>query len=287
MLIAVDWGTSRLRAYLLDADGTVRERRGSDAGIAMLGGSGFDVALAPLLDGWPRDAPLLMCGMIGSRQGIVEVPYLPCPADPAGLARALAPVAIAGRDGRIVPGLSCDPPDVMRGEETLILGSGVRDGLVCLPGSHSKWVRVAGGVVQGFRTYLTGELFAAVAGHTIVGRLLEPVDPPDWRDWFGRGVMAARGPGAALTHQLFGLRAAGLLGRMPPPALRPHLSGLLVGHEIAAEAPAAQVTLIGEGPLLDRYESALDSLAVPHRAAGPDAGPAGLFMIARNAGMLG
>ena len=286
MLIGIDWGTSRLRAFLLGPEGALRERRESEAGINALGGQDFDDALLPLLVGWPADAPLLLCGMIGSRQGIVEVPYLRCPADPAALAGALAPVTIAGRQGRIVPGLACDPPDVMRGEETLILGSAVRDGLVCLPGSHSKWVRVSGGIVQGFRTHLTGELFAAVSNHTIVGKLLQPEDPPDWQRWFLQGVAAAREKGAALTSQLFRLRAGCLLGQLPAAGLRPMLSGLLIGHELVAEAPTGTVTLIGEGPLLSRYESALHVCAIAHRAAGADAGPAGLFAIARAAGLV-
>jgi 2-dehydro-3-deoxygalactonokinase len=285
-VIAIDWGTSRLRAWLLDASGRVRDRRDSDAGIGRLGGAGFDAALAPLLAGWPEAAPLLMCGMIGSRQGLVEAPYLPCPADPASLARALAPVAIAGRRAHVVPGLSCEPPDVMRGEETLILGAGITDGLACLPGSHSKWVHVRAGIITGFRTHLTGELFAAVADHTIVGRLMEPDDPPDWQDFFDQGLAAARAPGALLTRQLFAVRAAGLLGRLPARGLRPFASGLLIGHEIAGEAPAGTVTLIGEGALLARYARALDSLRVPHETAAAEPAPAGLFTIARAAGLL-
>ena len=285
MLIAVDWGTSRLRAYLLGPDGAVARRRESDAGIFALGGAGFDAALAPLLDGWPPDAPMLLCGMIGSRQGVLEVPYLPCPADPAALARALAPVAIAGRTGRIVPGLSCTPPDVLRGEETLILGAGITEGFACLPGTHSKWVRLAGGVVRDFRTFLTGELFAAVAGHTIVGRLMEAHDPPGWEEFFDRGIAAARAPGAALGAQLFQGRAAVLLGRLPAAGLRPFISGLLIGNEIA-HAPAARVTLIGEGALMARYGRALAASGIAHATAPPEPAPAGLFMIARAAGMV-
>lgn len=283
MLIGVDWGTSRLRAFLIDAAGGVRDRRESAAGIVTLGGTGFDAALAPLLEGWPGDAALLLCGMIGSRQGILEAPYLACPADPGALARALVPVAIGGRQGRIVPGLSCRPADVLRGEETLILGAGITDGIALLPGSHSKWVRLAGGVVQGFRTHLTGELFAAVASHTIVGRLFAPEDPPAWQAGFDAGLALARVPGAALTHQLFGLRAAALLGQVVPEALRPMLSGLLIGHEILAEAPAGPVTLIGEGVLADRYARAL---GVTCRIASGEHAPAGLFAIARAAGLV-
>jgi 2-dehydro-3-deoxygalactonokinase len=286
-MIGIDWGTSRLRAYLLDGVGAVRERRGSDAGIASLGGAGFDAALAPLLAGWPEHAPMLMCGMIGSRQGVLEAPYLACPADPAALARALVPVTIAGRRAHIVPGLSCDPPDVMRGEETLILGAGITDGLACLPGSHSKWVRLRQGIITGFHTYLTGELFAAIVHHTIVGRLMDSDDPADWSGFFDQGVDAARAPGAALTAQLFMVRAAGLLGRLPVRGMRPFASGLLIGHEISGEAPAGTVTLIGEDGLMARYARALDSFRVAHETAGAEPAPAGLFTLARAAGLLG
>lgn len=286
MLIGVDWGTSRLRAFLIDAAGRPCDRRGSDAGIATLGGQGFDAALAPLLHDWPQAAPLLLCGMIGSRQGVAEAPYLACPADLSALAGALMPVAIAGRMGRIVPGLSSRPADVLRGEETLILGAGITDGVALLPGSHSKWVRLSGGVVRGFRTHLTGELFAAVATHTIVGRLFAPEDPPEWQPGFDAGLALARAPEAALTHQLFGLRAAALLGEAAPEALRPMLSGLLIGHEIAAEAPGGPITLIGEGALAARYARALGAFGLAHQAAPANPAPAGLFAIARAAGML-
>jgi 2-dehydro-3-deoxygalactonokinase len=285
MMIGVDWGTSRLRAYLLH-DGAVVQRRDSAAGIGTLGGQGFDAALAPLLAGWPPDVPLLMCGMIGSRQGIIEAPYLRCPADPAALARALVPVAIAGRAAHIVPGLSTDPPDVLRGEETIILGTGIGTGLACLPGSHSKWVRVAGGIVTGFRTYLTGELFAAVASHTIVGRLMEPADPPDWAAFFDQGVADARAPGAAVTAQLFGGRASVLLGRLPARGLRAYVSGLLIGHEIGGDVPAGTVTLVAEGALRDRYARALDGFGIAHDTAAEEPAPAGLFRIARAAGLV-
>lgn len=286
MLIAVDWGTSRLRAYLLGADGRIAARQESGAGIFALGDGGFDAALAPLLAGWPEAAPLLLCGMIGSRQGILEVPYLPCPADPAGLARALAPVAIAGRQGHIVPGLACEPADVLRGEETLILGAGIADGLACLPGTHSKWVTLQGGIVRGFRTFLTGELFAAVAAHTIVGRLMAADEPPGWEAFFDQGVAAAQTPGAALTAQLFQGRAAVLLGKLPQAGLRPFVSGLLIGHEVAGAAPAGRVLLIGEGALLARYRRALAAFGAAIDIATAEPAPAGLFRIARAAGML-
>jgi 2-dehydro-3-deoxygalactonokinase len=286
MMIGVDWGTSRLRAFLLDGDGAVRATRASDAGIVTLDGGGFDAALAPLLHDWPAGLTLLLCGMIGSRQGVVEAPYVACPAGLPDLARALVPVRIAGRDGMIVPGLSCAPPDVLRGEETLIAGAGLSDALACLPGSHAKWVRVAEGAVQGFRTYLTGELFAAVAQHTIVGRLMQPEDPLDWQDFFDQGVAAARGDRAAPTALLFGARAAVLLGRLPARGLRPYVSGVLIGAELAAEVPRGRVVLIGGGELVARYARAFTTAGIAHEFGPPDAAPAGLFRIAAAAGLL-
>ena len=142
-----------------------------------------------------------------------------------------------GRSGHIVPGLSCEPApgavDVMRGEETLAFGAGVEDGLVCLLGTHPKWVEMRGGRVQRFATYLTGEMYALLRHHSMVGRpATEPEDPGG----FELGLAAAERNGGAgrvgLLHLLFGARAATVTGRLPPAALGPYISGLLTGDEI-------------------------------------------------------
>jgi 2-dehydro-3-deoxygalactonokinase len=287
-MIGIDWGTSRLRAFLMDPSGRVLDRRATDDGIGALRGSGFNDALARAIQGWPTDAPIVMCGMIGSRQGFSEARYLPCPADLSALARALLPVEIGGRAAHIVPGLSCaraDGADVLRGEETLLLGTALENGTACLPGTHSKWVTIQGGAVQSFRTHLTGELFAAVAEHTIVGALIPRAVMGESDTGFRAGLLRASSEPRNLTAHLFGARAAVLTGALAADDLRSYLSGLLIGHEIAAEAPRGTVTLIGEGQLAARYRDALHLAGGSVREVPADA-PAGLFRIARAAGLV-
>ncbi|RYF90336.1 MAG: 2-dehydro-3-deoxygalactonokinase, partial [Caulobacteraceae bacterium] len=186
-LIGVDWGTSNLRACLFGADGAVLERRGSDQGIQRIETSGHEAVLSDLVDGWlpagerPR---ILMCGMIGSRQGWREAPYALCPAGLAEIAAALIRVETDWADVWIAPGLSIlaadNRADVMRGEETQILGLAPESGeaLVIAPGTHSKWAEVNAGRVSRFRTYLTGELYELLSRHSILARLMEG-DAPD------------------------------------------------------------------------------------------------------------
>ncbi len=205
--------------------------------------------------------------MVGSREGWVEAPYAHCPAAPADVARAIIAVDLGeGRSGHIVPGLSCAPApgavDVMRGEETLAFGAGVEDGLICLVGTHPKWVEMRGGRVQRFATYLTGEMYALLRHHSMVGRpATEPEDPAG----FELGLAAAERNGGAgrvgLLHLLFGARAATVTGRLPPAALGPYISGLLTGDEINGafaqfEKPEA-LTVIADAPRADLFAKAL------------------------------
>jgi 2-dehydro-3-deoxygalactonokinase len=286
-MIGIDWGTSRLRAFLLDGAGRVLDRRATDDGIGALRGAGFNDALGRAIQGWPENTPIVMCGMIGSRQGFSEARYLACPADLSALAAALLPVSIAGRAAHIVPGLSCARPDgadVLRGEETLLLGAALDNATACLPGTHSKWVTIAGGAVEEFRTHLTGELFAAVADHTIVGALIPRAVMGESDAGFRAGLLRARSEPAHLTAHLFGARAAVLTGALAADDLRSYLSGLLIGHEIAAEAPSGTVALIGEGQLAARYRDALQCFGAGVSEVPADA-PAGLFRIAGAAGL--
>ena len=180
-MIGVDWGTSSFRAYRLDRGGRILRRHAAPLGIMAVPEGRFDAALRQAVGAWLAEGErrVLLCGMIGSRQGWVEAPYLACPAGAAELAQALAPVPFAGAEVRLVPGLSARDvagiPEVMRGEETQIAGALGRiagTGLVCLPGTHAKWARLAGGRVAGFATHLTGEAFAALRDHTILGRMM-------------------------------------------------------------------------------------------------------------------
>ena len=178
-LVALDWGSSSLRAYLLDESGRILDRRAEPWGILQLPDRDFRGAFHRITEGWStvaRPLPAIASGMIGSAQGWVEAPYVDLPAGAEQLARQLAPVPDTPL--RIVPGLAQRgaSPDVMRGEETQIVGAlaaepDLADGLVLLPGTHSKWVRLAGGRVREFTTYMTGELFAVLRAHSILGRL--------------------------------------------------------------------------------------------------------------------
>lgn len=264
-IIVADWGTTRFRAYLVE-DGATVDRVASDEGVSALKAGEhqgvFRRHCGRWLDAEP-DAPVLLVGMVGSREGWVEAPYAACPAGADDIARAVIDVELGGgRRGHIVPGLCCEPQpgavDVMRGEETLVLGTGVADGLVCLPGTHPKWVEMKGGRVARFATYFTGELYALLRHHSMVGRLA--TEPEDLAG-FALGLEAAERNGCAagqrvgLLHLIFGARAATVTRRLPAAALGPYLSGLLAGDEIN-----------GAFSLLRKPE-ALTVVAAPHRAA--------------------
>ena len=284
-MIGIDWGTTSFRAYRLRGR-AVLDRMALPLGILGVAAGGFPRALEDAVAPWLADGErrILMSGMVGSRQGWVEAPYLPCPADTAGLARALLPVPFGPAEVLLVPGLSAaDPagvPEVMRGEEVQILGAlGASPGnaTVCLPGSHSKWARVSGGRVEGFSTHLTGEAFAALRGHTILGRLMQADAPPD-ADAFRRGVLRSSDPGG-LLHHLFGVRTLGLFDRLPETAAASFLSGLLIGHEVRAAAPASPVLLIGADALCALYSQAITLCGGSATPAEADAAAQGLALI--------
>ncbi|MFQ5955983.1 MAG: 2-dehydro-3-deoxygalactonokinase [Kiloniellales bacterium] len=270
-LIAADWGTTNLRAFRLAADGRVVERRDAPAGILNVPEGrfedAFDQALGDWLAAWPA-APVVLSGMIGSRQGWRESPYVDCPAGaPEIAARAVPITSGSGRQVWILPGLVVrDPggtPDVMRGEETQILGAfegaaGDRR-LCCLPGTHSKWALIEDGRILGFRTAMTGEVFATLIRHSILGRLIEGEE--HHAEAFDRGLGRADEPGG-LLHHLFGTRSLGLTGELPPAALASYLSGILIGHDVshgpAAVPGEAPIVLVGAGALTERYARAFE-----------------------------
>lgn len=302
-LIGLDWGTTRLRAYRLGAAGRVLERRGQDAGILKVPGGDFAGALAAVAGDWlaaAPTAPVLAAGMIGSRQGWREVPYVPCPAGLAELAAGLGEVALAdGRTVRLVPGLArpADPatggfPDVMRGEETQILGLGDASAGCCvLPGTHSKWAWTEGGRIAGFATYMTGELFELLARHGILGRLMTGggVLPGPFADGLARAAAGAGGPPGRLLHDLFSARTLALFGDLSGEAVAGYLSGLLIGAEVGAALagrPAEAVTVVAGGDLADLYARALRSVGVAVEVADADAAAQGLHALAAAAGLL-
>jgi 2-dehydro-3-deoxygalactonokinase len=275
-MIAIDWGSSSLRLYRMAEDGRVRERRRSDQGVLACDGR-FGEVLAREIAGWD-DADILLCGMVGGRGGWHEMPYLPCPAGNHALALGMQRFQPPGFDDRalwLVPGLrdsdSDRVPDVMRGEETQLaalldlLTNGTH--LVCLPGTHSKWVTVRDGQVQRIATAMTGELYALLRQHSLLGRLMPPGDVRFDGHAFDAGLERSADEGG-LLHHLFGVRTTGLFRQFAEPALPSYLSGLLIGHELRASgllshAPRpAQVHLIGNDRLLASYAHALTTLGV-------------------------
>jgi 2-dehydro-3-deoxygalactonokinase len=275
-LIGVDWGTSRLRAFRIGSAGQILERRRSNCGIGSLAAGDFDAALSEVVAGWPSGVPILMCGMVGSRQGWQEVAYRHCPAGARDLAASLSPIATCVGPAWIVGGLSTmqhEPAaqgrpartryDVMRGEETLVVGvaSTVRDALVIMPGTHSKWAVIQSGSIERFRTSMTGEMYELLRKHSILGRLM-PDDQVGRHDEgaFREGVQLALDE-PALLHSLFSVRTQALFSQKPHASLNAYLSGILIGSEILGEARQVSrhgSTIVIAGPELGRlYHSAL------------------------------
>lgn len=294
MLIALDWGTSSLRAMLLDGGGAVVERRERDWGILSLPQGGFAGACAAITEGWPA-VPAIACGMVGSAQGWREVPYVAAPAGIDAIASRLVRIAPAGGPVlHLVPGVSgrdaAGAPNVMRGEETQVMGAGVETGLVLLPGTHSKWVRLEGGRITGFDTFMTGELFAVLRGHSILGRAV-PADgatAPLCRDAFTRGLAAARASHQGIAPLLFSTRALVLSRQIRAEESLDYLSGLLIGDELRAGLATggrAPCTLIGSAALVERYRTGLKLFGAPAAREVEDAAASGLWRIAQAAGI--
>jgi len=297
-MIGVDWGTSRLRAALLGADGAVLARTAADRGILQVEAGAFAAALREALAalaalGTPAGLPVVLSGMITSRQGWHELPYLPCPAGPHDLAGALHRIEepglgplhfVTGLSHRGADGL----PDVMRGEETQIVGEEdlAAGEIVVLPGTHSKWVSLEAGRITGFRTFMTGELYAVLERHSILGRLIEP--GPEDAAAFARGVGIGLA-GGGLLGRLFSGRTLPLMGELAGTGVADYLSGLLIGSEIGEATAGGQpagVVVIGSDALAERYGRALDIAAIDHRPGDGDAAFRGQWRIARAAGII-
>lgn len=264
--IAVDWGTSRLRAWAMEGRSVLAEATSED-GMGGLDGDQFEPALLRLVAPWLGNAvtPVLACGMVGARQGWQEAPYRMIPCTPVAQGETLRVLTSDPRlDVQIIAGLAqADPADVMRGEEVQIAGFlGLEpdfDGVLLLPGTHSKHVRVAGGCVTGFVTHMTGEMFNLISVQTILKHSL--AEGPHDADAFARGV-GIGGAGQALGR-LFSLRAEGLVGSADPVAARATLSGMLIGAELAGLKADCPVTVIGSGPLCALYLAALGQIGIP------------------------
>lgn len=271
--IAVDWGTSNLRAFALDASGALLAEAASDQGMGRLTPDGYEPVLLDLIGPWldpGRVTPVAVCGMAGARQGWTEAAYRAVPCAPVGGPFARPPVQSPLIDVFIVPGLSqAEPADVMRGEETQIAGVLAArpgfSGIVCLPGTHSKWAMVKGGRVERFSTFMTGELFAllsheSVLRHGFAGAGKET----DWPAFEAATRETAANP-QLFAARLFSLRAESLLTGLSADVAQSRLSGQLVGMELAAARDywlEGAVTIIGNGGLSQLYRRALTLFGV-------------------------
>jgi 2-dehydro-3-deoxygalactonokinase len=298
-LVAIDWGTSSARAYCLDADGSVVAQRDTPLGVRHVRDGRFDAALAKLIDGMPLGlAPRIACGMVGSRQGWIEAPYVSCPASLVALADHL--VQLPFDVLAIVPGVETrdvsGTPDVMRGEETQLLGAVAIDApsvLAVLPGTHSKWARVEHGRIVDFTTFMTGELYAVLLDHSTLGRLAGHEPGRFSRDAFSRGVARGLREGE-LSHDLFGARTLSLAGQLQSDEVADWLSGLLIGREIRgarawairAGADPSVVHVIGRDTHAERYALALGDAAILSQRITDHAAARGLWRIAQRAGLL-
>jgi len=286
--IAVDWGTTNRRGYLISADGACTQEMEDDQGILSVEQGGFPAAVQQIRDRL-GDKPLLMAGMIGSNRGWVEAPYVTCPAGPTDLAERL----IWAEEGRaaIVPGLSYvgdDTADVMRGEEVQILGA-VAAGLVpdtcliCHPGTHNKWINVANGCILSFRTVMTGEMFNLLKEHSILADLLSL--PATTGDAFHTGVRRGFSHDG-LTAELFSVRARVLLDQAKREDAASYTSGLLIGSDIRIglrEAPEAEVIVMGRPELTSLYAAALTEAGQEARQVdGEEAFLAGIRQLAEH-----
>jgi 2-dehydro-3-deoxygalactonokinase len=289
-----------LRASLLDAQGAVLEHKSAPGGVMKVPAGQFSASLLALCGPWlaAHEVAVIASGMVGSRQGWKEAPYLPCPARLYEAAHALTRVEIEGASGacvHIVPGLRCQDAsgqaDVMRGEETQLWGAHLPAHSVCvLPGTHSKWAWLGDdGQVRAFKTYMTGELFGLLTQHGILGRLMTfvPGAPLD-RAAFDAGVALGRKGHADLAHTLFAARTAGLMGQWEAQRLPDFLSGILLGSEIASAlvgSPLKAVSLLGDEPLCQRYAAALGQFGIDCQSVAEEATTRGQWLIARAAGL--
>jgi 2-dehydro-3-deoxygalactonokinase len=292
--IALDWGTTSFRAYHVGPDGEVLKETSSPDGILSVKDGAFESALESHLQSWDSTLPILAAGMITSRQGWIELPYAECPAGPEDLAKHLH--LINTRNGRKIhfaTGLHLNSKslahDVMRSEEMQVFGSlGQGISHFITPGTHSKWIDVQNEKVVQFATYVTGETYAALRNHTILGRLMTSDEPDETA--FERGVLKAQSDPAGLLHTLFSARSLGLFNEIDGSALASYLSGLLVGSEIAhalqSRSKTEEYMILASPKIGGRYAKALEVVGAKAVYGNPLAIVRGLHRVGKAAGIL-
>jgi 2-dehydro-3-deoxygalactonokinase len=294
--IVLDWGTTTFRALLIDAAGGIVDRVETQDGIQSVPKEGFEAVLTRNIAPW-RAAhglqPVYAAGMIGSRNGWVEMPYVETPAGVEALAAAVRRMRLA--DGGVIgflPGLtdkSVKPfADVMRGEETQLTGFGLaREMTVVLPGTHSKWARIENGRIARFRTFVTGEVFATLSRHSFIAQVAEPTPSPNWKA-FALGLDATHDrtqPCGLLSH-LFSVRTGWLAGKLAPADMGDYLSGIVIGMEFREAqdlgwfATGDRLGIIGADHLLEAYRRAAEAFGLAPHLGPRDAAVRGSLAIA-------
>lgn len=297
-VIVVDWGTTTLRGAHVGRCGTVKDTFETPSGIQVIDDRDFEGALLKGIAPWLAihgPLPIIALGMITSRTGWVEVPYVPCPATVADLAAGVVHRELSnGSPLLFLPGLTDRTrkpfPDVMRGEETQIVGYGLHDrATLVLPGTHSKWAQVADDRIERFQTFVTGELFALLSEHSFIAKsAAEPAEAVNWSA-FGRGVAEAISgrPGEnPLLTLLFSARTGMLAHELEPEDIRDYVSGVLIGHEFSAARDSGWITtdgcigIVGNDALNERYGRAAGIFGLKVNDAGHQAAIAGALAVA-------
>jgi 2-dehydro-3-deoxygalactonokinase len=294
--VIVDWGTSTFRANLVEPDGAIRARIETQDGIQSIAKDRFPDVLDHALTSW-RSAygslSIYAAGMIGSRNGWIEMPYVPTPADARSLAARVKRVTLPSGDViTFIPGLTemtAQPfPDVMRGEETQLVGLGLdADRTVVLPGTHAKWARIENGRIARFKTFMTGEMFATMSKHSFIAKVATAPASPDWTA-FARGVAYVRDDlqSGGLLGRLFSVRTGWLAGGLDPAQMTDFLSGIIVGSEFREAqdlgwfTPGDTITIVGDDDLVDVYCRAAEAFELTTTKGHKDAAVRGCLAIA-------
>ncbi|MCK8778536.1 2-dehydro-3-deoxygalactonokinase [Rhizobium sp. NTR19] len=301
--IILDWGTSSLRAMLVSGSGeTIDTKETSSGGIQFVKDGAFEAALMEAVGAWftaHGPLPVIASGMITSRNGWLEVPYVDTPGGVEELARGTRTQTLAnGAVVTFLPGMrnpAAKPfPDVMRGEETQIVGFGLEtDRTLVLPGTHSKWARIKNGRIEGFQTYATGEVFALLTKHSFIAKAEEPApgSEPNWAA-FDRGAeFAASNEAAAdaFLSAIFSARTGVLDGKLKPQDIMDYVSGLVIGSEFRQARAAGCFTdgdaigIVGNNILNSRYSRIAPLFRLSVDIGPVDAAKRGIMLIAAEA----
>jgi 2-dehydro-3-deoxygalactonokinase len=292
--IALDWGTTSFRAYLVGADGTVNDQFADSEGILAVKDGGFEAVLESHIGHWDRSLPVIAAGMITSRQGWIEVPYAECPAGPVELAKHIH--VHKTKNGHVIhflTGLHLTGGDlghdVMRSEETQVFGSldlGAQHFVT--PGTHSKWIDVSDKKITNFATYITGEMFSLLRNHSILGRLMTS-DAND-ETVFLKGVDKAFADPSGFLHSLFSVRSLGLFEAVSSEKLASYLSGIVIGTEVAHATlrndRAALYVILASAGIGGRYLRAMKHAGLDVIMGDPLAVIKGETEVARIAGVI-